>query len=153
MNGEVTFALLGSLGMFALLAVIYALFRPRRRPAPPFHTANARAMARQVRQLQRQVPDAPPRPHVRAGPARNVAPMPQGTLAQVRAQAITAALRDMGTSSSRPNPYRAGSATHTTWQEHYDRLTADHQRLQDEPGAGAETVQTPAPAHQTATAA
>lgn len=123
MNDDVVFALLASLGMFVLLGLIYALFRPRQRPVPPFRTANAHAMERQVQRLQAKVPSAERR-RVRAG--QPPAPPAASETTTIRAAAVAAALRDIGKPLSTANPYRPGSWAGNVWDAHYRRVTRDN---------------------------
>ena len=97
---------------------------------PAYRTADSAAMQRDVRKLQALVPEAPPRARVRAGPT-DTSHRLQGTQAQVRAQAITAALRDGAKGTSTANPYRQGSDAHAIWAQNYARLISDQQSLQE----------------------
>lgn len=95
-----------------------------------YRTADWSAIDSDVRKICLGVPDAPPRNRTRAGPLA-ASHLLQGTQAQVRTQAITAALPDVGKGTSTPNPYRQGSASHTTWAQHYERLISDQKSLQE----------------------
>lgn len=121
--------------IIALAIALGALyFRARwreARQALDYRTIDVATMESDVRKLQRHVPDAP-RPRQRAGQPAAVYSYPSPNLTQVRAQAISAALRDIGKHTSRPNPYREGSHAHSTWAEHYNRLTQDQAALQAE---------------------
>jgi len=92
-----------------------------------YRTANAGALDSDVRRIQAQVPDAPPRTHKRDGPA-NTRPLTNGTT-QVRAQAVNAALLDVARGTTTANPYREGSTAHATWAQHYARLISDQKLL------------------------
>lgn len=91
-------------------------------------TADTHLMDSEVRGLQRQVP-SPQRPRLRAGKP-GAAQYPAVNLQQVRTQAISAALRDMGQHVSTPNPYPPGSQAHATWAQNYERLAGDRKALQ-----------------------
>lgn len=120
--------------IIVILALLAALYLHGRRAAAQaaldYRTINASTMESDVRAIRAQVPDAPSRNRLRAGPLA-ASHLLQGTQAQVRAQAITAALRDIGKGTSTPNPYRQGSAAHTTWAQHYERLISDQKSLQE----------------------
>ncbi len=82
-----------------------------------YRTADAEQMARDVRKL------------------RNDVPSPRTTginTQQVRATAVSAAIRDMGKKTTTPNPYQPASRAHGIWQENYDRVTRDQVQLQSE---------------------
>ena len=96
--------------------------------APACRTASASAMQTDVHKLLRQVP-SPQRPRMRAGKA-GAEQFPAVNLQQVRTQAISAALRDMGLRVATPNPYPRGSQAHATWAQNYDRLASDQKALQ-----------------------
>lgn len=117
----------------------WALVQLLRDDAPAIRTADARQIHRDVRKLQAQVPSAP-RPRHRAGQPATAHSYPPPNLAQVRAQAINAALRDLGKRTTTPNPYRPGSPAHTTWADNYARLFSVDAALQ----AGSHTKPTPA---------
>lgn len=49
---------------------------------------------------------------------------------QVRREAVAAALKDFGRLVRSTNPYHAGSAAHTTWASHYERVMHDQFTLE-----------------------
>ncbi|MFC5524043.1 hypothetical protein [Polaromonas jejuensis] len=123
---DTTFAIASALAMFALLGVIYVVHHWREARRNPSHlTADPRAMDRQVRQLQAQVPSAERR-RVRAGQPPAPQPLPPTATAAIRAAAVAAALRDAGTPLRTPNPHEPGTWAASVWGANYHRVRVDH---------------------------
>lgn len=54
---------------------------------------------------------------------------PRTFVQRVRTEAIQAALADMDTQRTTPNPYQPGRQAHAIWQENYDRVSGDHRAI------------------------
>lgn len=129
----------------ALALVYYRAKWHQASQALDYRTIDYSTMEHEVAALQATVPDA--RPRHRAGQPATVYSYPPPNLVQVRAQAINAALRDLGRHTTTPNPYRTGSDAHTTWEDNYGRLLQVDQALQAKPPApSAAAVHAPAKA-------
>lgn len=93
------------------IAAMYIASTREAMKAMEYRTADGGLLEADVQALQQQVPS--PRHRVRAATYN---------LTQVAAQAVTAALKDMGTGKRSKNPHGADTAEHAHWDLHYQRV-------------------------------